>query len=661
MNYIQQENYDQKTLSYIKLLSKQYPNIDSASTEIINLQAILNLPKGTEHFLSDIHGEYEAFDHILRNASGVIKRKINDVFGNRLRESEKRTLATIIYYPEQKLDYILMDEKNVDDWYKITLYRLIQICKVISSKYTRSKVRKSMQSDFAYILEELLNEDGDITNKQHYYYKIIETIIKLDRGTAFIVAISKLIQRLVIDRLHVIGDIYDRGAEADKVLDTLMNYHSLDIQWGNHDIVWMGSAAGSEACICNNIRVSARYANLDIIEESYGINLLPLATFAMEHYKNDPCKHFRPKVAANKDISQKECSLIAMMHKAISIIQFKLEGQIIKRHPEYKMDGMLLLDKINFENGTIRINNKNYVLDDKNFPTIDPNNPYELTNDEKLLMGRLTSSFKNSEKLQEHARFLFSKGSIYTIYNSNLLFHACIPVDEAGNFEKVKIGDEEYSGKEFFDHAERIARSGYFNTTCIEEKREGMDFIWYLWCGPASPLFGKSKMATFERYFLTDKETHVEENNGYFELRNNENFCKKILGEFGLTSKDSHIINGHVPVKVVKGENPIKANGKLIVIDGGISKAYQAVTGIAGYTLIYNSYGLMLTTHEPFESTQKAIEEETDILSTSVAFEQVFVRKKVEDTDAGDEIKNQIEDLVILLKAYRSGIIKEQK
>lgn len=661
MNTANHFTFDDRSISYLKLLSKQYPTIDAASTEIINLQAILNLPKGTEHFLSDIHGEHESFSHVLRNASGVIKRKIDDVFGNSLREAEKKSLATIIYYPEQKLEYILKEEKDIEDWYRITLYRLIQICKVVSSKYTRSKVRKALPKDFGYIMEELIHEDGDMANKQQYYNKIIETIIKLDRGNAFIISISKLIQRLAIDRLHVIGDIYDRGPGADIIMDTLMDYHSIDIQWGNHDIVWMGAAADSEACICSAIRFSARYSNLHIIEESYGINLLPLATFAMEFYKEDPCTKFIPKAAATKELSEKESLLIAMMHKAISIIQFKLEGQIIKRHPEYNMENRLLLDKINYENGTICINNKEYTLNDKNFPTIDLHDPYRLTREEKKLLEKLKSSFLSSSKLQEHVRFLFSKGSIYTIYNSNLLFHGCIPMDDSGKFKKLLIDGKEYSGKAFFDKAEILVRNGYFNTSSPKEKQNGMDFMWYLWCGPDSPLFGKKKMAAFERYFINDKETHIEEKNQYFYMRDDEKVCDIILDEFGLEPDNSHIINGHMPVKVRTGESPIKANGKLLVIDGGFSRAYQTETGIAGYTLIYNSYGLLLASHEPFESTVKAIEEEKDILSTNVVLEQVFVRKKVGDTDIGVELKNQIHDLTMLLTAYRKGLIKEQE
>ena len=650
---------DQRSVSYLKLLSKQYPTIDSASTEIINLQAILNLPKGTEHFVSDIHGEYEAFHHVLKNASGVIKRRINEVFGNSIRDHEKRRLATLIYYPEQKLETILKIEENIEDWYKITLYQLMQICKSVSSKYTRSKVRKALPRDFAYILEELIHEDGDRTNKQEYYNKIIETIIKLGRARAFIVAISKLIQRLAIDRLHIIGDIYDRGPGADIIMDTLTKYHSLDIQWGNHDILWMGAASGSESCICNVIRISSRYANLDILEEGYGINLLPLATFALEYYSKNISISFKPRVSSFFKHSEKENNLITAMHKAITMIQFKLEGQLIKRNPEYKMEDRLLLDKINFETNTIMLQGKEYQLNDNHFPTIDWKDPYRLSPEEEELVEKLRFSFLNSSRLQEHVRLLFTKGSMYTIYNSNLLFHGCIPFDEEGQFDKMKIGKHDYSGKQLFDKADRIVREGYFNKSNMEDKRIGMDFMWYLWCGQKSPLFGKKNMATFERYFIDEKETHKEGNNPYFGMRDDEKVCNNILREFGLDANISHIVNGHVPVKVVKGESPIKANGKLLVIDGGFAKAYQAETGIAGYTLIYNSYGLLLASHEPFESTQKAIEEEKDILTTTVVLEHTHTRKRVGDTDVGMELKRQIEELELLLYAYEKGLIKE--
>ncbi|GIM28524.1 fructose-1,6-bisphosphatase class 3 [Clostridium polyendosporum] len=647
-------------LKYLRLLSQQYPTINKASTEIINLQAILNLPKGTEHFLTDIHGEYESFIHVLKNASGVIKTKIEDIFDNSLRLSEKKSLATLIYYPEQKLDIVLRQEKNINDWYKITLYRLIEICRYVSSKYTRSKVRKALPKDFAYIIEELLHEQPNEIDKYEYYGEIIKTIIDIDRAKEFIIALSKLIQRLVIDRLHIIGDIFDRGPGADIIMDTLVEYHAVDIQWGNHDILWMGAASGSEVCIANVIKNSARYANLDTIENGYGINLLPLATFAMEFYKDDPCNNFLPKITCDKDYSMKEIQLIAQMHKAISIIQFKLEGEVISRHPEFDMEHRLLLNKINYEEGSIELYGQKYKLKDSYFPTIDPQEPYGLLDEEKELIEKLKLSFMNSEKLNKHVRFLFSNGSLYLKYNSNLLYHGCIPLDEDGNFRAVKVNGKEYKGRKLLDRLDMLAREGYFYKKDTEIKQNGMDIMWYLWTGPCSPLFGKDKMATFERYFIEEEETHYEEKDPYYSFRNNEEICNNILKEFGLNPENSHIVNGHVPVKEKNGESPIKANGKLMVIDGGFSRAYQPKTGIAGYTLIYNSYGLQLVSHQPFESTEMAIKEETDILSSTIVLEQVVSRKRVGDTDVGITLQLQIKELKMLLEAFRKGLIKEQ-
>ncbi|AJA47551.1 fructose-1,6-bisphosphatase class 3 1 [Clostridium pasteurianum DSM 525 = ATCC 6013] len=650
----------ENNLKYLNLLSQQYGTINEASTEIINLQAILNLPKGTEHFLTDIHGEYEPFIHVLKNASGVIKRKIEDVFGNTLAEKEKKSLATLIYYPEQKLDIVLKQEKNINDWYKISLYRLIEICRYVSSKYTRSKVRKALPKDFSYIIEELLHEEPDRVDKHEYYGEIIKTIIDIDRAREFIIALSKLIQRLVIDRLHIIGDIFDRGPGADIIMDTLVNYHSVDIQWGNHDILWMGAASGSRVCIANVIRICTRYANLDTIENGYGINLLPLATFAMEFYKDDPCKNFLPKFDGETTYTLKEIELTSQMHKAISIIQFKLEKEIISRHPEFNMDNRLLLDKIDYREGCIHLDGKVYKLTDTNFPTIDPKDPYKLTPEEKDLIEKLRFSFLSSEKLNKHVRFLFSNGSLYLKFNSNLLYHGCIPMDKNGDFKKVKLEGKEYSGKALLDVLEMITREGFFHRDGSRQKQYDTDIMWYLWSGPSSPLFGKEKMATFERYFVSEKETHYEKKDPYYEFRDNEDICNKILLEFGLNPNESHIINGHVPVEKKNGESPIKANGKLMVIDGGFSKAYQYKTGMAGYTLIYNSFGLQLISHQPFESTEKAIKEETDILSSLVVLEHSTARKRVADTDIGIELQKQIEDLKMLLFAYRKGIIKER-
>lgn len=646
---------------YLKLLAKQYPNITSASTEIINLQAILNLPKGTEHFISDIHGEYEAFSHVLRNASGVIKNHITYIFGTSLRDSEKKTLATLIYYPEQKLEEIKKTESDMNDWYKITLHRLVTICKVMSAKYTRSKVRKALPQDFAYIIEELLHEDSTGDDKELYYNQIIESIVRLDQADRFITAISHLIQRLAIDRLHVIGDIYDRGPNAAKIMDILENYHSIDVQWGNHDISWMGAAAGCQALICNVIRIQARYCNLDTVEEAYGINLIPLATFAMEKYADDPCTYFLPKNSDADTLTDKEVQLTAKMHKAISIMQFKMEAQIIKRHPEFGMEGRLLLDKIDFEKGTINIKGVDYPMLDMNFPTIDPKDPFSLSEEEQDVMDKIKSSFVNSGDLQRHVRFLLSNGSIYTIFNSNLLYHGCIPLNADGSLKEVNFRGKRLKGKDYLDAVERVMREGYYTIPHSETKRECLDLMWYLWCGENSPLFGKDAMTTFERYFIEDKATHVENKSPYYERRDEESVCRAILENFGLNPDKSHIINGHVPVKVKKGESPIKANGKLFVIDGGFAKAYQKETGIAGYTLIYNSHGLVLVSHEPFESREKAIAEEKDIHSSTVALQYSQARIMVSNTDIGAELKKNISELDKLVSAYRSGLIKEIK
>lgn len=554
---------------HLKILSKQYTNIEQVAEEIINLQAILNLPKGTELFLSDIHGEYGSFSHILNNGSGIIRNKIEDIFNNQITERERRQLATLIYYPEEKLALIKKEVDNIKEWYSINLYRLIEVAREVSSKYTRSKVRKAMPKGFDYIIDELLHLQGCGPDKETYYKQIISSIIELDRADEFIVAISNLIKRMAIDHLHVIGDIFDRGPNAKLVMDTLMNFHSLDIELGNHDILWMGAACGNKACIANVIRICSRYDNIDTLEDGYGINIRPLSTFALETYKNDSCEKFVPKVFDyNKYIRSDEIS-IAKIHKAISVIQFKLEGQMIKEHPEYKMDGRLLLDKIDYEKGTIQIDNKIYNLNDTNFPTVDYKNPYKLTKEEEEIINRLQESFKNSETLNKHISFLYSKASMYKCFNSNLLFHGCVPMEADGEFSKIEVLGESISGKKYFDCIEKIANEAYFGK---ENNKDAVDFMWYLWCGPKSPLFGKAKAATFERYFVEEKETHKEEKNPYFTLIENEEICDKVLKEFGLETKKSHIINGHVPVKEKDGESPIKANGKLLVIDRRICK-----------------------------------------------------------------------------------------
>lgn len=645
-------------LKYLRSLAHQYPTIASASTEIINLQAILCLPKGTEHFLTDIHGEYEQFNHVLKNGSGAVKRKIDEEFGNTLSSRDKKSLATLIYYPKEKLEIVIQEEDNIEDWYKITLHRLVQITKRVASKYTRSKVRKALPPDFAYVIEELITEKAEIQDKEAYYNEIIHTIIRIDRAQEFIVALSHLIQRMVIDHLHIVGDIFDRGPGPHIIMDTLSRYHSVDIQWGNHDIVWMGAAAGHLACIANVIRLSARYGNLDTLEEGYGINLIPLATFAMETYKGVSCERFSIKY--NTDYNTKDLSLDMKMHKAIAIIQFKLEGSLIMRRPEFQMEDRLLLDKIDYENKTVNIGGKSYTMRDVEFPTVDPQNPYALSPEEEQVMERLRQAFLKCEKLQKHVRFLFSRGGLYKIYNSNLLYHGCMPMDENGNFNTFTVDGEEYRGKALYDILDQYARKGYYSKYNPAEMQKGQDMIWYIWEGPNSPVFGKDKMATFERYFVEEKETHKETKNSYYQLLDREDVINKILMEFGLDSGQSHIVNGHVPVELKKGESPIKCGGKLLIIDGGFSKAYQGKTGIAGYTLVANSHGMRLVAHEPFESAESAILHESDIFSDSVILETSNSRISVADTDGGAEIKETIHQLEVLLQAYRDGTIIEK-
>lgn len=647
---------DNKSLiRHLKILSKQYNNIEQVAEEIINLQAILNLPKGTELFLSDIHGEYGSFSHILNNGSGIIKKKIEDIFNSQITERERRLLATLIYYPEEKLALIKKKEEDLNEWYSITLYRLIEVAREVSSKYTRSKVRKAMPKGFDYIIDELLHLQGCGPDKETYYKQIISSIIELNRADEFIVAISNLIKRMAIDHLHVLGDIFDRGPNAKLVMNTLMKFHSLDIEFGNHDILWMGAACGNEACIANVIRICSRYDNIDTLEDGYGINIRPLTTFALKTYKDDDCEKFMPKIYDyNKYIRSDEIS-IAKIHKAISIIQFKLEGKLIKEHPEYEMEQRLLLDKIDYKEKTIKLNGKTYHLNDTNFPTINPEKPYELTKEEEEIIDRLQESFKNSETLNKHIIFLYSKGSIYKCFNSNLLFHGCIPMEENGEFSNVDILGRSVSGKDFFDCIDKIIRKAYFERDQIEKSKEAIDLMWYLWCGPKSPLFGKDKAATFERYFVIEKETHKEIKNPYFKLIENEETCDIILKEFGLEGKKSHIINGHIPVKEKDGESPIKANGKLLVIDGGFAKSYRGQTGRAGYTLTYNSYGLILSANEPFDSKADAIREEIDIKYDIMVNAKETERKRVADTDIGKELQEEIDDLKLLLSAYKEG------
>ena len=641
-------------LKYLELLSKNFRNIAETSTEIINLEAILNLPKGTEHFLSDIHGEYEAFTHVLRNGSGSIRQKIEDIFGETLGEAEKKELATLIYYPEAKYDLEEKKNKNIEEWSRKNIYRLVKVCKHASTKYTRSKVRKAMPKDFEYIIQELLYERNEEENKRDYVDAIIDTIISIKYTKDFMKAMGELIRRLAIDRLHVVGDIYDRGPAPHLIMDCLQEYHNVDIQWGNHDLLWIGAGIGNKACIANVIRICSRYNNHDILEEAYGINLLPLATFAMKHYGKDPCKSFRPKEGLDND-------LIAQMHKAISIIQFKVEGIFSERNPQFEMEDKELLKNINYHKGTVTIGGKEYQLNDTHFPTVNPDNPLELTKEEVVLLNKLKHSFMNSEKLQRHLKFLLNKGSMYLKCNSNLLYHGCIPLDSEGELVEVNIDGINYKGKSYFDKIEAIIRESFFNRENNEKDKRNRDFVWYLWCGKNSPLFGKDIMRTFERYFIDDKKIHKENKNPYYMFINKKEKCEMILREFGLNPENSHIINGHVPVKVKEGESPVKADGKLFMIDGGFSKAYRKTTGIAGYTLVYNSYGIKIISLAPFESQEKAIKEGADILSSTVVFDEIREITKVKDTDIGKELQKQIDDLKKLLISYKTGLIKQKE
>ena len=656
-------HYTETDKHYLQLLSQSFPTIADAAKEIINLEAIMNLPKGTEHFLADLHGESEAFQRVLKNASGNIKRKVQELFGNTIRESEKKELCTLIYYPEQKLELIKAQEKDLDDWYRITIHQLVKVCRDVSSKYTRSKVRKSLPEDFSYIIEELLHERTDDIDKAAYVAVIVNTIISTGRADDFICAICNVIQRLAIDQLHILGDIYDRGAGAHKIMDTLRQYHSWDIQWGNHDILWMGASAGNTACICNVLRLCLRYANLATIEE-YGINLVPLATFALEVYGDDPCEEFMPHLLPGNNIDEKTRQLTAKMHKAIAIMQFKEEATIIERHPEWQMEDRCLLSHIDFEHATCRIEDKDYEMLSCNFPTVTSSKPNTLTAEEAGLMQKLRHSFRISEKLHKHIRTLLSHGCMYAVSNSNLLFHASIPLNEDGSLKEVEIyPGKRYSGKELMHNIGMLIRAAFQNASTSDEypRDYARDYFLYLWCGKDSPLFDKSKMATFERYFLKDKDTYKEEKGNYFKLRDSEEVCDRILDAFGVKGENRHIINGHVPVHASKGENPVKAGGKLMVIDGGFSEAYHNETGIAGYTLVYHSRGFQLVQHEPFTSARDAIVRETDIKSSIQIVEMSAHRMRVADTDKGEELRAQVADLKELLYAYRHGIITEKR
>lgn len=637
---------------YLQLLAKEFPNVDSAATEIVNLSAIRSLPKGTEYFFSDMHGEYEAFLHMLKSASGMIKNKIDLTLGKTVSSYEREKLATLIYYPEKEIKQLTKNDKFSDEWCRLTIYRLILVCESVSAKYTRSRVRKRVPKDIVYIIDELLNVTDDV-NKDYYYDEIINTIIDTGISEHFIISLCKLIQSLAIDRLHIIGDIYDRGPRADIIMDELLGMHDVDIQWGNHDISWMGAASGNWALIANVIRISMRYNNFDVLEDGYGLNLRALAVFAGEVYKNDSCDIYMPNTLDDNIYDPVDTKLVAKMHKAITVIQLKLEGQLIARNPEWGMQERDLFSRVDFENGTLTIGDKTYELKDKDFPTVDKASPLSLTNKETELMTVLANSFMHSEKLNEHIRFLYSKGSMYKTTNGNLLFHGCIPLDEKGGLQSVQIGDKAYSGKELLDKLDSIANKAYF-TQKGKEKELATDFMWYLWCGPVSPLYGKDKMAFFERYYLDDKALHKENYNAYYHYSEQAEVCERILEMFGLDPNNGHIVNGHVPVKIKNGESPVKANGKLFVIDGGISKAYQSSTGIAGYTLIYDSHSLNLAEHKPFISGESELTPEIHLV------ERLNHRANISDTDKGAELLEQINDLRELLKAYRSGDIKQR-
>ncbi|MBQ9828677.1 MAG: fructose-1,6-bisphosphatase [Lachnospiraceae bacterium] len=647
-------------LRYLQMLAEKYPTITKTAAEIINLTSIRNLPKGTEHILSDIHGEGEHFSHVLRNGSGTVRTRIDDVFENVLTIKDRKQLATLIYYPEEKLDLIEKEEPFMDEWYEITIRRLIQVLKRVAGKYTRSRVRKSLPKEYAFAVEELIDEKSDAVPKEDYYDQIIKTIVSTGRAREFVTGLSYSIQRLVIDHLHIVGDIFDRGPDPAMVMDILMDHHRADVQWGNHDVLWMGAAAGQPACVANVVRICARYDNLGILEDDYGINLIPLATMATNVYRDDPCTVFELK-EKSKDITQTDAELETKMHKAISVIQFKLEGQTIARNPDFCMEDRMMLHLIDHEKGTITIGGKEYKLLDTSFPTIDPEDPYRLSEEEQDVIDRLIKAFRRSERLQKHVGFLFEVGSLYLKYNNILYYHGCVPMTSSGNFKGITLRGKRLKGKALYDYLDGWLRRGYYEDQGTEDRIYGEDLLWFTWNNAASPVFGKDRMATFERYFIAEKETHKETKNPYYKLIENEDICDKIMREFGMDPSVCHIINGHMPVKTKAGENPIKGGGKLIIIDGGFSRAYHNTTGIAGYTLVYNSYCLRLVTHLPFEGKEKAIIEETDVHSKETIVDTFENRVNVAGTDKGEEMEKTIEDLTRLLKAYREGIIREKK
>lgn len=641
---------------YLELLSRSFPTADKASAEVINLSAILNLPKGTEFFASDIHGEYEAFSHILRNGSGSIRLKIDDVFGDSLNRDEKRSLATLIYYPREKTELVLSQVDDAEEWYAVMLPRLVAVCKRAAQKYTRSRVRKALPCDFAYIIEELMTENRHGVDKQAYYAAIIDAVIRTDRGAALVEALAQLIQCLAIDRLHIVGDIYDRGPYPHVIMDALMEHHSLDIQWGNHDIVWMGAALGQRGCIAHVVRNCARYGNLSILEDAYGINILPLASFAFDAYRDDPCAAFGLK--GNPDLPPQELEMNVKIQKAMAIIQFKVEGKLIDENPGFDLEDRKLLDKIDYECGTVMLDGVEYELTDTVFPTVDPADPYRLTPEEENVVQRLEQAFTGCKKLQRHMRFFLDAGSLYKVCNGNLLFHACVPLNADGSLMETDVFGEAYKGRALYDVMERYARAA-FDDADPELAKRGRDLLWYMWLGEGSPLFAKSKMATFELYLIAEKEARKEVKNPFYTYLDDERVMAGIFEDFGMDPETSRIVCGHVPVKVKDGEDPVKCKGRVLTIDGGFSKAYQPTTGIAGYTLISNSYGFVLAAHEPLESMRAAVVNELDIHSSRKVVERVEKRTLVADTDTGAELKQQVVDLEELLEAYRTGEIAE--
>ena len=661
MRMTSKKTFQPEELHYLKLLSKQYPTVQAASTEIVNLQAILNLPKGTEHFISDIHGEYEAFLHILNSCSGVVKEKLDELYGTSLSRHDRDQLATLIYYPEEKLELVKEHIADLDEWYHITIHRLVDVCRWVSSTYTRSKVRKALPKDFSYIIDELLHTRYEEPDKRDYYENIINTIIDTGQAPGFISAISGVIKRLAVDHLHIVGDIFDRGPRADIVMDSLLDYHTVDIQWGNHDILWMGAASGSRTLVATVLANSIHYNTLEVIETGYGISLRPLSIFANEVYKDCDTHRFAVKLTGPdaEQYTEKDKLLSARMHKAITVILFKLESQKIMRQPEFGMEDRLLLDKIDYENKCITIGGVTYPLEDCDFPTVDPADPYALTPEENQVIDALTDSFRRSEKLQSHIRFLYSKGGLYKTYNGNLLFHGCVPMTEDGKLMSFTIGGKERSGKEFLDYAEKTARKAYYDKPGSPERQFGMDFLWWLWAGRNSPIFGRDRMTTFERRLIKDESAWTEPKNSYYTLYQDSKVCDMLLKEFGLEGPHCHIINGHIPVKAKKGESPIKGNGKLIVIDGGFCKAYQPTSCIAGYTLIFNSYNIRIVSHQPFAGRQDAILNNHDIANDSLVFERMDSRMKISETDNGRILQEQVNDLRLLLLAYRTGAVPE--